>query len=256
MAVRQIVQSRLSVRSDMFAMNALPVLAIERRPIAGRLLAVVDNVYVDPAAIRQFALDLSFERADGDYPGHFARTPCAKCPLVDVVARVALAQPDRVLVMHKRYRGMNVFAMPTVAGRDLTALQGQPHSDTFCDCAGILYLSRPEDCVGGTAFWRHRRTGLFGTPSRTEAVDADARRRLLGELMAEAAAQPNCGYLVESNNTWERIELVEMRQNRLVLYDANLFHSIHMPTSDWQADPERPRLTQNLYLTWAIAESV
>jgi hypothetical protein len=125
----------------------------------------------------------------------------------------------------------------------------------------VLYLSRPEDCQGGTSFWRHRATGLEyapekGDPRLPDLLEAFAARdewHLISKLMKDGLAGVGAGYITESNSRWERLDVVEMRCNRLVVYDARLFHCMHVCRPDWEPDPVRPRLTQNLYLNWAPA---
>lgn len=79
------------------------------------------------------------------------------------------------------------------------------HADGI-DFAGIVYLTLPEHCQGGTWFFRHRPTG-------------DVVRRV------ERQAQYN--YLAEE--AWEKTHEVPMKFNRLVLYPGDLFHAIATP---------------------------
>ena len=250
--------------TDLFALNDLAAtLHVNRMQIAGRWLAVVDGVYQNPDAVRRFALSQHYGSGGGIYPGRFARVPLSIDPLLELI-NVAIPSPQgRPLVSHPDYHGITAFAMLTASGRDLSPHQQQPHSDGFCEYAAILYLSQPDDCVGGTSFWRHRRADLeyapTGSDPRTldaiQRYGADSPLRLFKQMLNEALAEPIGGYITESNGTWEQIKIVEMRQNRLVVYDASLFHSICVPRSDWTPDPRRPRITQNQYLNWASTSS-
>lgn len=76
--------------------------------------------------------------------------------------------------------------------------------------------------------------------------------KLRGAMIHETLSEVIGGYITQSNQNWELIEIIEMRTNRLVIYDANLFHSIYAPSTDWVPDLRRPRVTQNLYLNWAL----
>ena len=244
--------------ADVFSFNEPGNMSVQARQIAGRKLAIVDNLYRDPDAVRRFALAQSFDADGGIYPGRFARVPLPTCPMVELANRVLRTDGGRWLAINVGYEGVVAFAIPTAAGRDLTPLQQIPHPDGFCDYAGVLYLSKPADCTGGTSFWRHQRSGLEYSP-----VDGDPRSaaqvdrygvaspaKLLSRMIHETLTEVIGGYITRSNENWELIEVVEMRTNRLVIYDANLFHSIHAPRTDWVPDPDRPRLTQNLYLNW------
>jgi hypothetical protein len=241
---------------DLFATNDSP--RVEARTIAGRRLFVVDDVYQYPDEVRRFALGLDFDLQAGMYPGRLASVPGDTAPLLALV-NALIAGAGRSLVIHPPYRGGLTFALLGQAGRDLRPLQRQPHFDSFCDFAAVLYLSRPEDCQGGTSFWRHRRSGLEYAPHKGDPHSAGllasfAARdewHLISKMMKDGLAEVGPGYITESNGRWEQVDVVEMRCNRLVMYDGRLFHSVHVPRPDWQPDLERPRLTQNLYLDWA-----
>jgi hypothetical protein len=94
-------------------------------------------------------------------------------------------------------------------------LAGQ-HHPTFIHCdrsvgtewAAVYYLTPPEHCQGGTAFWQHRSTGLERLP-----VDSDAGTLAL------------LGRDGQDQSAWNLVGLVGMKWNRLVLYPGDLFHS-------------------------------
>ncbi len=86
-----------------------------------------------------------------------------------------------------------------------------------CHYSGILYLSQPEHCRGGTEFFRHRRTGL-------EAVPHDiARINAAGYADINALVEDVVNKDTRSPSKWERSFVAPMRFNRLILfsdYDA------------------------------------
>ena len=61
-----------------------------------------------------------------------------------------------------------------------------PHIDTVM-LAGVVYLNLPEQCRGGTAFYRHRATGIAEWRVRTADSVAPAAARA-GEPRAAALA--------------------------------------------------------------------
>jgi hypothetical protein len=241
---------------DLFALADAP--RVETRQIAGRRVFVVDDVYRHPDQVRHFALGLDLDLKAGMYPGRLASVPGDTAPLLGLVNGL-MADSGRSLAIHPHYRGRLTFAVLSQPGGVLHPLQRQPHFDGFCDFAAVLYLSRPEDCQGGTSFWRHRRSGLEYAPQKDdprsaallEPFAARDEWHLISKMMKDGLAEVGPGYITKSNGCWERIDVVEMRCNRLVMYDGRLFHSVHVPRPDWQPDPDRPRLTQNLYLDWA-----
>lgn len=88
--------------------------------------------------------------------------------------------------------------------------------------SGILYLSRPEDCQGGTDLFRHKATGT--ERACLEKNDLEA----LGVTdLQEANKIFNEILLKDTHNAeaWERTMRVPMRFNRLVLIRPWLWHT-------------------------------
>lgn len=85
--------------------------------------------------------------------------------------------------------------------------------------SGILYLSRPEDCQGGTEFFRHKRTGTDRVPMDPESlrkIGYSSYKELQEDILDKDA-------LDRSN--WERTMTVPMRFNRLVLLQPHYWHT-------------------------------
>lgn len=91
------------------------------------------------------------------------------------------------------------------------------HSDIgYDEYAAVLYLNPPEQCRGGTAFWRHRETGFTNFPDESEI-------RRIGK-----SPQRVCDKLHGNRNepgAWEQIHLAEMKFNRAICYSTKAFHS-------------------------------
>lgn len=91
------------------------------------------------------------------------------------------------------------------------------HSDDICaQYASVLYLNTPEQCFGGTAFWKHRVFGferLF-SPGELEArgLPHDAYHEWMTAEWKRRAA-------------WEQVEFVPMQFNRFITYPTSYFHS-------------------------------
>lgn len=91
------------------------------------------------------------------------------------------------------------------------------HSDDICaKYASVLYMNEPEQCYGGTAFWRHMDKGIDRLPSKEEltakGVDADAF------YLSMNAEWKDLGL-------WSQINFMPMRSNRFITYPTCLFHS-------------------------------
>lgn len=91
------------------------------------------------------------------------------------------------------------------------------HSDTIGgEYAGVLYLNLPEQCQGGTAFWKHKRLGMD--------------RLLPKEELAAMGIDPEGFYDMMPHEwgkkeMWEQVAFVPMKWNRFVTYPSALFHS-------------------------------
>lgn len=94
--------------------------------------------------------------------------------------------------------------------------------DTFCHADGIyakwaavLYLNKDIQ-FGGTAFWRHRRTGLESVPDENLMKLSGFHPIRYHEWLTEDTKQPAL---------WESAGYCGMRFNRLVTYPTSSFHS-------------------------------
>jgi Family of unknown function (DUF6445) len=107
------------------------------------------------------------------------------------------------------------------------------HSDDICaKFASVLYLNPPEQCLGGTAFWKHKTRGIDRLPPKAELTargeDADAFYRTMDREWKEL-------------QHWEQIGLVPMQFNRFITYPTCLFHSRY-PFEAFGSGPKDGRL--------------
>ena len=236
------------------ALNEEGEMDISFETVAGTKVLIIENVYRDPDYVRSLALSLNYHRPAGMYPGYFAFVSISTRPLLELVNR-KLDLLSGQLTFTPYYQDDLAFAVIAKRGSELVAAQRKPHFDDFCDYAGLVYLNSPEQCAGGTSFWRHRLSGLerasqvngaslpallarFGVADEKSLV-----KRVLGEGEPEAAT----GYPTGSTAMWELTEVVPMKFNRLVVYDSNLFHTPHFHEDRFGETLETRRLTQNLY---------
>ena len=85
--------------------------------------------------------------------------------------------------------------------------------------SGILYLSRPEDCQGGTEFFRHKRTMTDRVPMDEPSLQA-AGYSTYEELQKDILDQDAL-----DRSKWEHTMTVPMRFNRLVLLQPHYWHT-------------------------------
>lgn len=107
------------------------------------------------------------------------------------------------------------------------------HSDNICaKWASVLYLNPPDQCSGGTAFWRHRLLGLSYLPtdeqiSRAGKVPLDFHRWMTAEW--------------KNLDAWEQYGMVPMQWNRFITYPTCFFHS-RFPFEAFGNGPDDGRL--------------
>ncbi len=157
----------------------------------------------------------------------------------------ALAPIVREIYGVERFRVTEAsFSLATLAARDTRLAQRVPHYDSFDanDFAVLHYLNRSE--MGGTAFYRHRRSGF-------ETLDATRAESFQSQLDQDMAmfGPPEPAYINETTQAWEKIGEVPWRFNRLLIYQGSLFHSGLIPDDfAFSPDPRHGRLTANIFL--------
>lgn len=174
-------------------------------------LMILDDFLTDPLALREQALALNYDPAmkKGNYPGVLSTQPLA-LPGIDqaVSARIGRAVCAAPGTSHLHCR-------LTLAGdRGRSGVHIDP-----CAFSGILFLSRAEDCRGGTDFFRHKATGLDRVPVEPEEV------RAAGFADHNALIEQVVNRDTFHAARWERVMRVPMRFNRLILFSPWLFHN-------------------------------
>ena len=228
-------------------------------------IIVIDNFYDDPFSIISLAEELDFT-GTGDR-GHFKR-------YVGERARISISQTAILRHLHdiigndrlpfRAYRHFDTvftrFNMNHLEEMDIR--QFAPHVDNESTYSAIIYLSDGTDEMsGGTAFYRHRETGIHKFPKHPDQVmcremkkrgfnpaKADSYVAFIKMLMysdLEAMSTfPGYTGIPTSTPTWDVLFRAEARSNRLVLFPALVFHS---PIINATVQGQAPRLTQNLF---------
>lgn len=171
---------------------------------------VVDDFLDNADALRAHALTLDYPEQQGQFPGRNSLQRINIGGLTEAVSRIIgeplIAAPPPQ--SHAKAR----LTLSADKGR------GKVHVDES-HWSGILYLSRPEDCRGGTEFFRHRKTGLDRFPFAPEELAAHGF----------ASAADAHAALIERDGTddsaWDLQFTVPMRFNRLLLLRPWLFHT-------------------------------
>jgi hypothetical protein len=175
-------------------------------------MIVVDDVYDDPEGMRQAALRLQYPHppAGTNYAG---RNSSDKLLLADTDRMLSWVAGEALAGATDHAHGALRLTLAGDAGRY------EVHVDVGVDWSGILYLTRPEHCRGGTHFYRHRATGTDHAPVATADLarcNAGTPREALDRILGQDS---------NDETRWERTLTVPMRFNRLVLFRPLLWHS-------------------------------
>ncbi|MBU7581015.1 MAG: hypothetical protein KAF27_11205 [Porphyrobacter sp.] len=135
------------------------------------------------------------------------------------------------------------YSLVTTPPHALAPIQCLPHIDGTDprQIAMMLYLH--DTPHGGTAFFRHRSTGLA-------ALTADTYPRYAAAVQAEygRTGLPAPAYPTDGAPHFERIHVAEGRFNRAVFYRGNILHSgVIDNAAPLSADPREGRLTINAF---------
>ena len=208
----------------------------DRQPIV-----VVDGFHPDPDALRAAAMAAEFGPAQRHYPGIRAELPHAYFDAV----RGVLVPVLREVFGHGG--GIDLldasFSIVTTPPAALAPAQRLPHVDAVAPgrIALVHYLAL--DGGDGTAFFRHRATGY-------EAIDAERAPSYLATLDGQLRGVMPDGYIANSNALFERVEAVDARYNRAVIYRSALLHSGAIAAdAALDPDPATGRLTVTAFLS-------
>lgn len=157
-------------------------------------LMIIDNFYINPDNVRAFALSQDFN-ITGNFPG--VRTkPYLPDDVKQAIQLCVKNLAGNVTnwfdgTEHQGYSG----AFQLTTANDRTWI----HADYYSDWAGVCYLTPNAPTSGGTGLYRHKTTGEY------KKVNNDHN-----------------GY---DYTTWELVDVVGNKYNRLVLYRGNSFHA-------------------------------
>lgn len=194
---------------------------------------VIDNFLDNAAALRDVALGFDYPHLDQatNFPG---RNSQQRLNLPDIDQTVASLARTRLTPMPGSAHGKTRLTLANDRG------VGDVHLD-MSHWSGILYLSRPEDCSGGTDFFRHKATGLESTLLTKQDMAAQGWED-------DAAANAGITDILKNDGTdrskWELTTRIPMRFNRLILLRPWLWHA---PADGFGSSLEDGRLVLLLF---------
>jgi hypothetical protein len=190
---------------------------------------VVDDFLDNAEALREYALTLDYPDQRGQFPGRNSLQRIAVEGLTEAVSRI-LGEPLEAAPPPQSHAKARL-TLAADKGR------GRVHVDES-HWSGILYLSRGEDCHGGTEFFRHKATGFDRFPFSSLELE---RAGFASHADAHRAFIERDG---TNDDAWESIMTVPMRFNRLLLLRPWLFHTAGPGFGD---GPENARLVYLMF---------
>ncbi len=215
-------------------------IGVERAP-----LLVIDNFVDNAEALVADACARPFTVRSRYYPGIRAEAPATYRQLLLTRLRSALLDclgvTEGALTL-----SMCHYSLVTTPAQELAPPQRIPHVDSLAKSglATIHYLFKAN--LGGTAFYRHRRTGF---ESIDESRSAEYSRALQEELSGPAAPGP--GYINGNTELFEQIANQTGVFNRMLVYRRNSLHSGCIEASFVpDPNPSTGRLSINSFIDW------
>lgn len=193
-------------------------------------LIVIDHFYQDPLLVRDYALKKAQFLSAKKLPQDFAGTESLKgFYSTNLIFKIEKSLGQKIEVDPKKF-AFGVFSKTT----DHDSIRKTIHVDGS-DWTGILYLSKPEDCKGGTITYRHLKTGWTEIPDQT-ILQKNGYLDRADFIQQEVT--PNG----QDFSKWAVSARVGMVFNRLVLFKSStMFHSAE---SYFGTNDDDCRLTQ------------
>jgi len=208
-------------------------------------LLVVDNFVPEPQSLVDFAASQRFLANSPYYPGIRAAAPQA-------YQQFMLHSLQDTLIdyfeLPATKLGFSVchFSLVTTPPTQLKLLQRIPHFDTTEKhaLAAVHYLFQGDQ--GGTAFYRHRKTGF---ESIDESRTLEYYRSLESENNGPHLPKATDGYIQGDTPLFEQIAAQPGVFNRLIVYRRHALHSgVITKDTSLSADPRLGRLTISSFI--------
>ncbi|NCP65286.1 MAG: hypothetical protein GW763_10385 [Paraglaciecola sp.] len=226
------VHEKLSIKTTHIGLEQTPVL-------------IIDNFIQQTDALIDYAEQLSFRQTSPFYPGVRAPAPreYQRCLLDNL--QTVIVDFFKLPTANLGFSGCD-FSLVSTPPQQLRLLQRIPHFDALNinGLAAVHYLFKED--FGGTAFYRHRKTGF-------ETIDESREITYLKSLESENDGphlpRVQDGYINGDTPLFERIAESPGLFNRLIIYRRHSLHSGSISNENvGNADVRRGRLTINSFI--------
>lgn len=248
-------------------------------------ILIIDNCLASPEAVREYALNLRYSRppVPDAYPGWKSLASLAGA---EVLMRILVAQYIRnwdaskfealdVKAARALSQHFSVLAFDPITANTVGYNGQSQHVDGVAWLATVLYLFGQRDVSDssrGTAFWRHRQSGLqhwfFGDIVQImraekllglsmvrgiQSISSSCNIQSLGQasqVVFGRASESIVPFTADESETWEKIAFVEARFNRMIVYPTFQIHSIVDTTAPAPKSLADARLTMNTFIDY------
>ena len=219
-----------------------PKVSLERLGREGEPLVIIDRFTGDIERLRRLGIASQYQAAGVDYPGLRA---LADPSYLGVRQDLMMRALGEVFGIRRSIQvEIATFSLVTLPENKLSLRQCIPHHDhSDAGRIGIMHYTQGPSS-GGTAFYRHRRTGFEAITPEREAAYAAALEEDEREFGPVTKAYP-----YGDSDRYEMIGEVEAQPDRLILYRGRQLHSGVIPDpTQLSEDPAKGRLTVNMFL--------
>ena len=205
----------------MFAFNQNADVELARIGRCGIKVTVIDNVLRDPLRVASLGFAQSYTADSGNlYPGLRAAMPATFSSefrdwLTPVLQQQGVLAADQAICSDASF-----FSFVSTASEDLLPIQCIPHFDSTDPnlFAAVIYLC--DTRFGGTAFYRHRRTGY---EEITQDNLQNYRLALNNDMRVHGA--PQKAYINGDTVLFETIFASELKFNSAIVYPGRALHA-------------------------------
>lgn len=206
-------------------------------------LLIIDNLVSDADSLVELAASKVFTDVASYYPGVRAKAPLSYQQFVLTRLRELFGETFGLRPSTLRFTAC-YFSLVTTPPEQLTHLQRIPHIDSVfgSELACVHYLFKQE--LGGTAFYRHRRTGF-------EIITAERKMEYFEAVEAEKAGpdNPASQYIGGTTPLYEQLRSETGVFNRMLVYRRNSLHSGSIARqAALDTNPRTGRLSVNGFL--------
>jgi len=170
-------------------------------------LIIIDNFYKNPDQTREWVLKQNFE-VTGNFPGKRTKPVYFQKELKTSIQMILATAGGKITEWNVGPESYNTAFQYTIKSD-----KSWIHPDHHNTWAGVCYLTPDAPISGGTALFKHKKTGWEKPPLNKDGS--------WNEKKLEKQIYPD----THDYKKWDMTAMVGNVYNRLVLYRGNFFHS-------------------------------